>query len=315
MDTRLVARLVVLGALVVAVLGLLMTCGTTRIGPGYVGIRVNLAGSTRGVEAAPAVTGWQFYNRWLTAIYEYPTFVQTAVWTREDTRQSPGNEEISFNSKEGMQITGDISLSYQLVADKVPAFFVEYRTDDLTTFTHGYLHNVARDLFNEVAGKYGVEEIYGPRKEEFTNEVRKRLNDRVNPKGVVIDQFGFIGAPRIPENVREALNAKVQATQDAMRAENQLREAQANARIAAAKAEGLKLATIQEAEGERQSKILRAQGEAEANRVLAASITQNLLEWRRLEISQQQVARWKGEVPQVQTGPGQGFLLQIPGKQ
>ena len=63
-----------------------------------------------------------FYIPATTQIFEYPTYVQTAVWTKDVNEGSRMNEEVSFSSKEGLVITADISLSYQLVADRVPAF-------------------------------------------------------------------------------------------------------------------------------------------------------------------------------------------------
>ena len=44
-----------------------------------------------------------------------------------------------------MQIAVDVNLSYQLVPDKVPSFYVKFRSDDLSIFTNTYMHNVARD--------------------------------------------------------------------------------------------------------------------------------------------------------------------------
>lgn len=87
-----------------------------RIDPGHVGIVVDLYGGNKGVQAIPVVTGMNFYSPLMTDIFSYPTFVQTAVWTRSRDEGSPSNEEISFSSKEGLVITADVSLSYQLVA-------------------------------------------------------------------------------------------------------------------------------------------------------------------------------------------------------
>lgn len=285
----------------VLALGVLLLTGCTRIEPGHVGIKLNLAGSDKGVEDLPLQTGWVFYNPFTQNMYEYPTYVQTVTWTQGD-EDGIGNEEISFNSKEGMTITGDISLSYQLAAARVPAFFVKFRTDDLDTFTHGFMRNVARDLFNEVAGKYGVEEIYGPKKDEFLAAVREQLNAAVLGIGVAIEQFGFIGAPRIPQNVAEALNSKVEATQNAMRAENELRQATAEAKK-----------RVAQAEGEKQTAVLKAEGEALANERLARSLTPQLMEWRRLQIQERAVDKWQGQVPSFLSGSGQGsFLFQMP---
>jgi regulator of protease activity HflC (stomatin/prohibitin superfamily) len=291
------AAAVILAAVVFIIVG---CAGLTRIDAGHVGVKINYAGSYRGVEDVPAVTGWVFVNPLTQRVFEYPTYVQTAVWTREDIPESPGNEEVSFNSKEGLMITGDISLSYQLQADKIPAFYIKFRNDDLKHFTHGFLRNVARDIFNEVAGHYGIEEIYGPKKDVFLIEVRTALNNAVKDIGVIVEQFGFIGAPRIPESVAGALNSKVKATQDAIRVENELREAEAEAKKQVALANG-----------EAQARVARAKGESEANLLLTRSITPTLLEWKRLEVTAQAVQKWDGRRPTVE-GTGSGLLLQIP---
>lgn len=256
----------------------------TRIPPGHVGIKVHYSGSARGVEGFPTVTGWVFYIPGFSTVLEYPTFVQTAVWTRNLEEGSPTNEEISFNSKEGLIITGDISLSYALKPDKIPAFYVKFRNDDLEQFTHGFLRNVARDIFNEVASKYSVEDMYGGAKEEFLKEVRARLNESMKDVGVIIEQFGFIGAPRPPSVVVEALNAKVSATQSAMKAENEKRTAEAEAQI-----------KIAQAHGEAEAIIAIAKAQAEANRLLSESLTQLLIDYQAMQ-------KWDGKLPSVTGG-------------
>lgn len=267
-------------------LSVILLTGCDRIDAGYVGIVVNMSGSNKGVEDLPAQTGWVFYNPLTTNVYTYPTFMQTTTWTR--SQGETANEEVTFNSKEGMTFTGDISLSYQLHPSKVPHFYVKFRNDDLRAFTHGFLRNVARDHFTEEASRYTVEELYGTRKEEFIQQVKKRINEAVEPIGVSIEQFGFIGAPRPPQNVMDALNAKVAAIQNAMKAENELRTAEAEAKKA----------------------IAKAQGEANANRELAKSITPELIQWRLLEIKEREIAKWDGKKPQVEGNAG--TLLNIP---
>lgn len=174
--------------------------------------------------------------------------------------------------------------------DKVPHFYVKFRSDDLNAFTHGFLRNVARDVFNETAGKYAVEDIYGPKKEEFLNAVRTRISLQVDTIGVKMEQLGFITAPRLPDNVMNALTAKLAATQQAIQAENELRKTQAEAQKAIAKAEG----------------------EAKANELLTRSISPALIQWRQLEVSQKAIEKWDAHLPQVLTGSGSGFIFNIP---
>jgi len=63
-----------------------------------------------------------------------------------------------------MVINGDISLSYQLTAEKVPAFYVKFRSDDLKAFTYGFLHNVARDAFNEIGQRFPLKKSTDPQR-------------------------------------------------------------------------------------------------------------------------------------------------------
>jgi len=276
--------------LLVVVAGLfsLSISGCTRVEPGHVGIEVNYYGQERGVQDYPIKTGMVWYNPISSDVLEYPTFVQTAVWTKSSDEGNPVNEEITFNSKEGLVISGDISLSYQLDAVKVPNFYVKFRNDDLKNFTHMFLRNVARDHFNEVAAQYTVEELYGQKKEEFLKVVRQRINSEVEQFGISIQQFGFVGAPRLPEAVVQSLNNKIKATQDAIRVENELRQEKAEA----------------------EKKVARARGEALSNEILTRSITPTLLQWRRLEVTRDAVAKWDGRRPMVE-GQSSGLLLQI----
>jgi len=277
--------------IIAAALVLFATC-TKRIDPGYAGIEVDLYGGNKGVQSYSLRTGMVFYNPLMTMIVTYPVFVQTAIWTRSVEEGKATNEEITFNSKEGLVISGDVNLSYQLDEKMVPNFYVKFRQDNLDHFTHGIMRNLTRDAFNEEAVNYNVEELYGVKKEEFLTRVKQRVNINIQNYGIKIEQFGFVGALRIPENVINALNAKIEATQNAIKAENVLRQTEAEA----------------------QQQITRAKGAAEANRLLTSSISQQLIEWRRLEINEKALARWNGTVPTVYSGTsGNNMILQLPG--
>jgi len=270
---------------------LFITC-TKRIDPGYAGIEVDLYGGNKGVQSYALRTGMVFYNPLMTTIVTYPVFVQTAIWTRSMDEGKTTNEEITFNSKEGLVISGDVNLSYQLDEKLVPNFYVKFRQDNLEHFTHGIMRNLTRDAFNEEAVNFNVEELYGVKKEEFLTKAKQRVNNNIQTYGIKIEQFGFVGALRIPENVINALNAKIEATQNAIKAENVLRQTEAEA----------------------QQQITRAKGAAEANRLLTSSISVQLIEWRRLEINEKALDKWNGAVPTVFSGAsGNNMILQLPG--
>ena len=182
--------------------------GVTRIEAGYVGIEINLAGSQRGASEIPVRTGWVFYSPLTTQVIEFPTYVQTVKWTRDLTEGHPINEEMGFNSKEGMEIFADVSLSYAIEPGRVPDFYVKYRVNQLDLFTHGILRDIVRNSLNDVASTYTVEDIYGEKKAEFLGKVEQQIQAKVANVGVGVQQFGFIGAPRVPGVIAQAITAK-----------------------------------------------------------------------------------------------------------
>lgn len=286
--------------------------GCERIEPGNVGIEVNLTGDDKGVSKTALVSGRVWYNSWTTQVLEYPTYVQTAQWTATIGDSTSGtNEEITFNTKENLAVSADVSLSYAVERDKVADFYVKYRSDDLSRFTHSIMRNVARDAFNEIGGTYAVEDLMGMKKEEFLEAVKERVNHRLASVGVKIDQFGFIGALRPPKSVVDAINAKLTATQTAQKAENELRTAEAEAKKLVAKSEGEAKAQLARAKGAADSRIAIAEGEAKSNQLLNQTITPQLVEWRRLSIQEQTVNRWNGVRPMVE-GAGTNMLMSLP---
>jgi regulator of protease activity HflC (stomatin/prohibitin superfamily) len=262
---------------------------------------VNLAGSQRGASEIPVRTGWIFYSPLTTQIIEFPTYVQTVKWTRDMNEGRPSNEEMGFNSKEGMEISTDVSLSYAIEPNRVPDFYVKYRVNNLELFTHGILRDIVRNSLNEVASTYTVEDIYGEKKAQFLAQVEQQIQAKVSNVGVGVQQFGFIGAPRVPGVIAQAITSKAQAIQESERATNEL----ATTRAEAAK-------KIAEADGEAKSQVTRAQGEADANKIRQSSLTPQLLELRKIENQRALIDRWNGQLPTVESGQGGNLLLQLP---
>jgi regulator of protease activity HflC (stomatin/prohibitin superfamily) len=296
-----VPLVIVLGVFIGAWLVSNVLVRATRIEAGYVGIEVNLAGSQRGASEIPVRTGWVLYSPLTTQVIEFPTYVQTVKWTRDLSEGHPVNEEMGFNSKEGMEIFADVSLSYAIEPGRVPDFYVKYRVNQLDAFTHGILRDIVRNSLNEVASTYTVEDIYGEKKAQFLGQVEHLIQAKIANVGVGVQQFGFIGAPRVPGVIAQAITAKAQAIQEAERAKNELATTQAEA-----------AKKIAEAEGDAKSAVMRAQGEANANRIRQNSLTPQLLELRRLENQRALIEKWNGQLPSVETGQNGGLMLQLP---
>lgn len=260
------------------------------IPPGYTGIKVNRL-VDKGITHEDTVTGFVFYNPIQTQMVIYPTFIQRVVWTHDVKEGNPVNEELTFNTKDSVPVNLDVAVSYGLDPKQVPAFYTKFRADRLESFTHGFLRDTARNVVVALGSEYTFDDINGGKKEEFLDRIAKELNNRVAGYGVGIQQFGLIGALRPPQGLLDAVAAKTRAIQDAIRTENEVRSATAEAK----------------------KRVAIAEGEAAANRALLLSLDPKLFEWEKLKLQQAAIQKWNGVMPSVMNnGSGGGLMFNIP---
>jgi regulator of protease activity HflC (stomatin/prohibitin superfamily) len=292
--TRVFRNFVVFAAvvLVVAVAG----CGmTTRVDAGHVGIRVRLAGSDRGVSDTPVVTGWVLYNPITEQIVIFPTSVQNVIWSANKNEGRPIDESITFSSSEGVNVNADVGLSFHIEPALAPKLYARFRENDMLALADGYVRNTVREAFNDVASKLPVQDVYGPLKSKMLADVTQKCRDVLGKDGFVIDQLTLTGALRLPENVAQAINRAMEATQNAIQSENRVRQVQAEADQAITKAKGSAEAQRQEAEGHADALLINARAEAKANEIIRLSMTASVLQYRALE-------HWDGKLPMYNAG-------------
>jgi len=290
----------------IAVVGLLLFAGcemTTRVDAGHVGIRVKLAGSDRGVQDMPVVTGWVFYNPISEQIVIFPTSVQNVVWSLNPHEGRPVDESITFSSSEGVNVNADIGLSFHIEPSLAPRLYGRFRQNDMLELADGYVRNTVREAFNDVASKIPVQDVYGAGKSKMLAEATQRCRDVLGKDGFVIDQLTFNGALRLPQNVADAINRAMEATQNAIQSENRVRQVKAEAEQAITKATGAAEAARQQAQGEGDALLIRARSEAKANEIIRLSMSASVLQYRALE-------HWDGKLP-TYNGGGQLPLLTI----
>jgi len=293
-SSPLVGRLIAL-VLIAVVLAFIGTSCATRIDAAHVGIRVKLAGSSRGVDDIPVVTGWVFYNPLTEQIVQFPTSVQNIVWTKDPQEGRAVDGSITFSSEEGVNINADIGLSFHIESAMAPHLYLRFRKLDLMELADGYVRNAVRESFNLVASRMAVQGIYGADKGKLLSDVQAKLQEQLGKDGILIDQLTINGALRLPENVATAINRAMEATQQAIQAENKVRQVKAEAEQALTLAEGQAAAARARARGEADARLITSKAEARANLILRYSTSGSVLQYRALE-------RWNGKLPVMNNG-------------
>lgn len=271
------------------------TSCVARVDAGHVGIRVKLAGSSRGVDDIPVVTGWVFYNPLTEQLVMFPISVQNVVWTKDVREGSAHDESITFSSREGVNINADVGLSFHVESSRAPHLYLKFRKPNVLDVADGYVRNAVREAFNMVASQQPVQDIYGAGKGNVVAEVTKKLRDQLAPDGFMIDQLTINGALRLPENVAQAINRAMEATQQAIQAENRVRQVKAEAEQAITQAEGQASAARAKARGDADARLTTAKAEAKANLILRLSTSGSVLQYRALE-------KWNGKLPLMNGG-------------
>jgi regulator of protease activity HflC (stomatin/prohibitin superfamily) len=255
--------------LLVASIALFASC--SRVDSGYVGVKVYLLGNEKGVNNEVLGVGryWIGFNE---SLYTFPTYQVNYVYTKDATEGSANNEEFTFQTKEGMECSMDMGLAMHFNPDEISTMFQTYHKGE-EEIRGIVVRNTLRSALNKVASGMPVEFVYGEGKSTLIDSVTNLAIRELSGTGIEIDKLYLIGSIRIPQSVIDALNAKIQMTQEAQKSENALRKADADAKII----------------------VVNAKAQAEANRILSASITQNLIDWKAVD-------RWNGILPTTTGG-------------
>lgn len=268
---------VLIGAAIIMPILLVWCLFFKMISPGYVGVVVNLFGDEKGVEKGELHVGMHWIAPWKT-VYEFPVFEQNNTW-----KGAGEHYAFSFQTSEGMAVAADIGITFHLNPEFVPKIFQKYRLG-MEEITEIFVKNHIRDAINKAASKLTIEDLYGSGKEKFFESVESQVRNDLAPIGLEVSRIYLVGRFSFPANVIAALNAKIEANQRAQQRENELREAEAEAKKQIAKADG-----------QAKSGLLIAEGQGKANLILSQSITAELISW-------QAIQKWDGKLPTVTSG-------------
>jgi regulator of protease activity HflC (stomatin/prohibitin superfamily) len=264
----------------------LMSVACSKVPAGNVGVKVFLLGGNKGVDSEVLGVGryWIGLNE---ELYIYPTFQQTRSYTKAAT-DDYGDESFTFQTAEGMVCNMDLGVTFSIEHAKISTLFQKYRKG-VEEIQSVVIKNAIRDSLVNITSRMPVESVYGEGKSEMINKVEEEVRNSLKGNGIIVEKVYLIGSVRLPENVVGALNSKIEATQRAQQRENELREAEAQAKK-----------NVAEAEGKAKSMVAIAEAEAKANSLKVRTLTAELIQY-------EAVQRWDGKLPTM-TGNSIPFI-------
>ena len=282
----------------------LIVCGfkcTERVPAGYVGVVYNMNG---GIEQDVLRQGWKLVSPTKT-ITLYSIALEQSYMTKDDVGDSSNDESFEIPTKEGASLETDVAFSYSFDEERVPEVFTRFRGQDGKEILNSFIKPKMQAWIKEETPAFSMIDIVSKQRGRVNATITERMQQRFDKYGIIIDNVALADIrpdkdtdKAIKKKIKaqeELETAKVTAETDKVNAERDKAVALINAEkekeTAVINAEKAKI----KAEGDAEAKRIAAEAEAEANKKVAASLTSELIESKKIE-------KWNGTVPQIQGG-------------
>ena len=273
------------------VIVLVIICGfacTERIPAGYVGVVYNMNG---GVEDEVLTQGWKIVSP-TKNVTLYSIALEQSYMTKGEQGDSPEDESFEIPTKEGASLETDIAFSYSYELNEVPNTFIRFRGQSGKEILKSFIKPKMQAWIKEITPEFAMIDIVSKQRGVVNAALTEKLKERFKPYGIVIDNVALADV-RPDEDTDKAIKEKIKA-QEALEtakvtAEKDKVEATRDKEIAEINAEKAKI----EAQGQADAELIRANAEAEANKKIAESLTDKLIEKIKYD-------KWNGELPYIE---------------
>jgi prohibitin 2 len=204
-------------------------------------------------------------------------------------------ESATSASKDLQDVSTQVALNYHINPDNAQIVYRQLGYD----YANRVIVPAIQESVKQVTARFNAEELITNR-ETVKNQIEEQVRARLVPYNIVVDALS-ITEFAFSQQFTTAVEAKVEAQQRALQAQNELRRIQIEAQQNEAQAIGEQKANIARAEGIKQSNVLQAEGEAQAITIIDQQLRNNptYLEWLK-------ATKWDGKLPLVTGGAGEG---------
>ena len=260
---------------IAAAVAAMMFSSCTQVRQGEFGVKAYQFGSNKG--QIEILGPGRYANNWfgMFSIYKYPANVQQHSWVRtEDEEGNIEDSRLQFQA-EALTLTAAIGVEYEFSTNEAErrAMYTYFKRTP-QEIEEDFMRKDIVSALNKLAQDLTVEEVYSSKKDSVRACVQEIMRAKYAPRGIIINEITYMSPIEVPEVVKNAINAKIAATQEAQKRENE---------VAAEKAEAQK--KIEKARGEAESARIAAEGRAKAIDIEGAALRRNpqILELKKVE--------------------------------
>ena len=228
----------------VIILIIFISKSTTTIDSGEVGVLYRTFGGGVVTDELPLGEGFHFVAPW-NKVYVYNVRQQELL-----------EREMLVLSANGLEIKLDASVLYQPTAATV-GFLHQTRGQD---YLSSVIIPAVRSATRSVVGRYTPEQLYSTKRDAIQSEIFEETKRIVEPQYIQLNAI-LVRDVKLPATIKTAIESKLKQEQESLEYEFRL--------ITASK--------------EAQKQIIEAKGKADANRILSASLNDQILQDKGIE--------------------------------
>ena len=251
--------------------GIYIAMSLTSVDQGEVGVVWSVQNGVQEKTLGPGIHFVGPFNR----VENFPVSQQQLVLS---------NNAADFNEKklekdthvdapaDGGMVKMNMTVNYNFIPEKVTSVYEKFNGMDGNQIVESKVKNSILAYIKEVTPQFSVMDIYSDKRAEVGQAITEYLSAKLGEEYGMEVSSALIIDVQLDEELQTKVQAKEQAKQDAEKAELDKQTAIAQGEADKAKAEADKAVTITNAEAE-----------AEANRIKAASITDELIKMTEAE--------------------------------
>ncbi len=247
--------LIVVAGVIVMAIGFLTTA-IRQIDAGHVGVQV-LFGQ---VQEQVLFEGLNIVNP-LVEIKQFS--IRTRNYTMSsalEEGQRVSDDAPRVLSKDGLEVVIDLTILYRVNPIEAPSIFKKIGLD----YENVIIRPIARTGIRNSASLFEAVELFAEKRQEFENAVRSNIMDTLMNKGFILEQV-LIRKIDLPKSVKESIERKITAVQEAQRMEF----------------------VLQKEEREAERKRVEAKGIADAQRIVNEGLTPKILQFELIKVQKE----------------------------
>ncbi|WP_082651281.1 prohibitin family protein [Paenibacillus etheri] len=199
-------------------------------------------------------------------------FIQTVI--QVNTQVTKAETDTSASSKDLQPVSTHVAVNYSV--NKTSAFNLMNNIGG--NFDNVIINPAIQEIVKEVTAKYPAEDLI-TRRDVVSSEISEHLTARLAKYDLIVNDINIVNF-KFSEAFNQSIEAKQVAQQQALKAENDLRRIEIEAK----------------------QKIAQAQAEAESLRLKKQEVTPELVQLKQIEVQEKALEKWNGVLPSVTGG-------------